>query len=55
VESDLALERKFTLRRSPFQTLRALFSVDNVADATVFDQCGLVQPGRTIRLMFMLR
>jgi iron complex outermembrane receptor protein len=54
-ESDVALERKFTLQRRPFQTLRALLSVDNVADATVFDQCGLVQPGRTIRLMFMLR
>jgi iron complex outermembrane recepter protein len=54
-ESDVALERTFMLKRSPFQTLRALVSVDNVADATVFDQCGLVQPGRTIRLMFMLR
>jgi iron complex outermembrane receptor protein len=54
-ESEIALERKFMLKRSPFQTLRALASVDNVADAAVFDQCGLVQPGRTIRLMFMLR
>ena len=54
-ESDLALERHFVLTWSPFQSLRALFSVDNVANATVFDQCGLVQPGRTIRLMFMLR
>lgn len=54
-ESDVAIERKFTFTGSPFQTLRALLSVDNVADATVFDQCGLVQPGRTLRVMFMLR
>jgi iron complex outermembrane receptor protein len=54
-ESDLALERSFSLKRSPFQALRALFSVDNASNAIVFDQCGLVQPGRTIRLMFMLR
>ena len=54
-ESDVALERQFALKRSPFQTLRALVAVDNVADAIVFDQCGLVQPGRTIRLMFTLR
>ena len=55
VETDLALERRFRIAGSPFQTLRALFSVDNVANATVFDQCGLVQPGRTIRIMFVLR
>ena len=54
-KSDVALERTFALKRSPFQTLRAFVSVDNVADAAVFDQCGLVQPGRTIRLMLMLR
>jgi iron complex outermembrane receptor protein len=54
-EGDLALERGFTLRRSPFQRLRALVSLDNVANATVFDQCGLVQPGRTLRVMFVLR
>ena len=54
-ESDVAFERTFDLQRRPFQTLRALLSVDNVSNATVFDQCGLVQPGRTVRLMFMLR
>jgi iron complex outermembrane receptor protein len=55
VEADVAFERTFDLKRRPFQTLRALVSVDNVSNATVFDQCGLVQPGRTTRLMFMLR
>jgi hypothetical protein len=51
----VALERRFTIKRSAFQTLRALLSVDNVANAAVFDQCGLVQPGRTMRVMFMLQ
>lgn len=54
-ETDVALERRFAMKRSAFQTLRALLSVDNVANAAVFDQCGLVQPGRTMRLMFMLQ
>lgn len=53
--ADVALERSFSLSRGAFQTLRALVSVDNVRNAAVFDQCGLVQPGRTIRLMFVLR
>lgn len=54
-ETDLSFERRFAIKRSPFQSLRALLSVDNVANAAVFDQCGLVQPGRTMRLMFMLQ
>ena len=56
LESDLALERSFTLSNSGiFRAIRALVGVDNVADATVFDQCGLPQPGRTLRVMFTLR
>jgi iron complex outermembrane receptor protein len=55
VESDVAFERWFTLKSGLFQSLRALVSVDNVADVAVYDQCGLVQPGRTFRLGFMLR
>jgi iron complex outermembrane receptor protein len=38
-----------------FRALRALVSVDNVGNATVYDQCGLPQPGRTVRLMLTLR
>ena len=56
VETDLAVERSFALGgRSGLRVLRALIAVDNVSDATVFDQCGLPQPGRTLRLMFSLR
>ena len=56
VESDLAVERHFALAgRGGLRSLRALVAIDNVADATVFDQCGLPQPGRTLRVMFTLR
>lgn len=30
--------------------LRAVLALDNAADAAVYDQCGLPQPGRTLRL-----
>ncbi len=55
-EADLAVEKRFEVsRRGFFRSLRALVSLDNVADATVFDSCGLVQPGRTLRVMFSFR
>ena len=54
-ETDLAAERTFPITRGVFRSLRVLLSLDNVANATVFDQCGLTQPGRTARVMFMLR
>jgi iron complex outermembrane receptor protein len=47
---DVAIERRWSLGRGVFRGLRALLSLDNVADATVYDQCGLPQPGRTLRL-----
>ncbi len=37
------------------ETIRAQLGLDNVADAAVFDQCGLPQPGRTLRLAIELR
>jgi iron complex outermembrane receptor protein len=54
--TDIAVERSFSsLGRGAFRALRALVSLDNVGNATVFDQCGLPQPGRTLRLMLTLR
>ena len=32
-----------------FQRLTALVALDNVGNRTVYDQCGLPQPGRTLR------
>jgi hypothetical protein len=54
-ETDLAIERNFFLSSGVLRSLRALVSLDNVANATVFDQCGLPQPGRTLRVMVTLR
>ena len=54
--SDLSLERTFgMLARGPFRTMKALLALDNVANAAVYDQCGLPQPGRTLRFMLTLR
>lgn len=47
---DAALTRTFALRgRGLLQRLTALVAMDNVSNATVYDQCGLPQPGRTLR------
>jgi iron complex outermembrane receptor protein len=55
-ETDLAVERKFTVKgRGLFQSLRALVSLDNVGNQTVFDSCGLPQAGRTLRVMLTFR
>lgn len=49
--ADAAVTRGFSLRRGGLlQRLTAVFALDNVANATVYDQCGLPQPGRTLRV-----
>jgi len=50
---DLLVSRQWEVG-GPFRTLQASASFDNVTDATVFDQCGLPQPGRLLRLQFRL-
>ena len=50
---DLVVSREFTVG-GPFRTLQTSLSLDNLADAAVFDQCGLPQPGRLLRLQFRL-
>jgi len=48
---DAALTRTFTMRRSGLlQRLAAVLAVDNLGDRAAYDQCGLPQPGRTVRL-----
>jgi iron complex outermembrane receptor protein len=52
-EGSVAVERSWSLSRGArglLRTLRATLAIDNVTDATTFDQCGLPQPGRTLRL-----
>lgn len=53
---DLGVQRTFGMRAGGmFRALRALVSLDNVGNTAVYDQCGLPQPGRTLRVMFSLR
>ena len=53
--TDLAVQRSVSVSSGLFRTLRTVLSFDNVGNAAVFDQCGLPQPGRTLRLMMTLR
>lgn len=53
---DVAVERPFTVaQRGLFRSLRALLSLDNIGNVAVYDQCGLPQPGRTLRLTMTVR
>ena len=52
---DVSVERGFSFVRGLFQSVRALIAIDNVGDVAVYDQCGLPQPGRTLRLMVNFR
>jgi iron complex outermembrane receptor protein len=55
-EANAALERSFVVsQRGSVRSLRALVSLDNATNAAIYDQCGLPQPGRTLRLMFTVR
>jgi iron complex outermembrane receptor protein len=56
-ESNLALERSWSLGDAAriFGGLRAMLALDNATNATVYDQCGLPQPGRTLRVVFQLQ
>lgn len=49
--ADAAVTRSFALRSTGIlKRLSALVALDNVANRTVYDQCGLPQPGRTLRV-----
>lgn len=54
--SDLSVQREFGLSgMGPFKRLRAVLGLDNLGDVTAYDQCGLPQPGRTLRLSLSAR
>lgn len=58
LSADVGVARSWTLRsaaRSLFRMLRLSLDLENVADAAVYDQCGLPQPGRTLRVGFEVR
>jgi iron complex outermembrane receptor protein len=47
---DLGLRRDWKIGEGLWSAIRTTVSLDNVVDAAVFDQCGMPQPGRTVRL-----
>jgi iron complex outermembrane receptor protein len=51
---DLGLRRGFNLGSRALSRAEAVLSVDNVSDGVHLDQCGLPQPGRTLRLQLRL-
>ncbi len=54
--ADAGLTRAFPLRQGGLmQRVVAAMAVENIGNRTVYDQCGLPQPGRTFRLSFELR
>lgn len=58
VTLDLDARRAFRFRNragSAGRSLDAAISLSNVSDATVMDQCGLPQPGRTLRIQVNVR
>lgn len=49
--SDAALTRTFVMRSTGLlRRLTTLLALDNVGDRAAYDQCGLPQPGRTVRV-----
>lgn len=56
-DGNLAVERSWSLGRGDglYDALRAVLVLNNATDATLYDQCGLPQPGRTLRLMIHVR
>lgn len=55
-ETNAAVERSFVVsRRGALRSMRALVSLDNTSNVAVYDQCGLPQPGRTLRVMFTVQ
>jgi iron complex outermembrane receptor protein len=54
--TDASVAREFTVRSTGLMSrLRAVLAIDNAFDTAIYDQCGLPEPGRTIRLGMSLR
>lgn len=55
VTLDMEARRGFLSRGGAGHSLDAAIVLSNVSDATVMDQCGLPQPGRTLRIQVNVR
>ena len=51
---DLGLRRVFGMGAQILGRAEAALSLDNATDAVVLDQCGLPQPGRTLRIQIRI-
>jgi len=51
---DLSIRRAFGFSARGFSGAEAALNLDNVGDSMVLDQCGLPQPGRTLRIQFRI-
>lgn len=51
---DLGLRRAFGGGEGDFSSVEAVLRLENATDALVMDQCGLPQPGRTLRLQLRI-
>jgi iron complex outermembrane receptor protein len=53
---DLELTRGWRVGGSGpwFSRIETRVAVDNIADAAIYDQCGMPQPGRTLRFQIRL-
>jgi iron complex outermembrane receptor protein len=51
---DLRLGRVFGFQKGALTTAQATVHIDNATDALVLDQCGLPQPGRTLRFQIRI-
>jgi len=47
---DVGIRRDWRIGEGMWSAIRTTVSLDNAADTAVFDQCGMPQPGRTVRL-----
>jgi iron complex outermembrane receptor protein len=50
---DLLVSRQWSFGGA-LRRLQVTLALDNVTDGAVYDQCGLPQPGRMLRLQFRL-
>lgn len=52
--TDASVSKDLNLRDGFFRKLRAFIAMDNITNRTVYDQCGMPQPGRTFRVGFTI-
>jgi iron complex outermembrane receptor protein len=52
---DISASRSFGRRADGGARMEVRVAADNIFDSAIYDQCGLPQPGRTLRLQLSVR